>query len=50
VTEGVVWRWRKVLGVTRVNNEGTHRLVQSNAETGTKASREWATYPAIKRL
>src|SRR5947207_708658 len=23
VSEGVVWRWRKVLGVTRTNNKGT---------------------------
>jgi len=41
VTEGVAGRWRKVLGVTRVNNEGTHRLVQAVAEEGGAAAREW---------
>jgi hypothetical protein len=31
---GVVHRWRKALGVTRTNNEGTHRLIQAAAEAG----------------
>src|SRR5438876_8820403 len=31
VTEGVVWRWRKALGVTRTNNEGSQRLIHQAA-------------------
>jgi hypothetical protein len=34
VSEGVVWRWRRVLGVGRTNNEGTRRLVRAAAEAG----------------
>jgi hypothetical protein len=34
VSEGVVWRWRKVLGVTRTNNEGSQRLIHTAAEAG----------------
>src|SRR5262249_26115122 len=37
--EGVVWRWRQALGVTRTNNEGTRRLVQAAAEAGGEALR-----------
>src|SRR4051794_36344435 len=34
VSEGVVWRWRKVLAVDRVHNDGTNRLVRATAEAG----------------
>jgi len=34
VSEGVVWRWRKVLGVTRTDNEGSRRLIRTAAATG----------------
>jgi hypothetical protein len=37
VSEGVVWRWRKALGVTRTNNEGTRRLIQAAAAAGGEA-------------
>jgi len=40
VHEGVVWRWRKALGVTRTNNEGSRLLNQAAAEAGGKAMRE----------
>jgi hypothetical protein len=40
VTVGVVWRWRKALGVTRTNNEGSRRLIQGAAEGGAAAMRE----------
>jgi hypothetical protein len=39
VSEGVVWRWRKALGVTRTNNEGTRRLVQAASAAGVEALR-----------
>src|SRR5262249_13439060 len=31
---GVVWRWRRSLEVTKINNPGTHRLVEAAAATG----------------
>jgi hypothetical protein len=34
VSEGVVWRWRRVLGVTRTSNEGTRRLNRAAVELG----------------
>jgi hypothetical protein len=34
VSEGVVWRWRKALGVTRTNNEGSRRLIRAASERG----------------
>jgi hypothetical protein len=40
VSEGVVWRWRKALGVTRTNNEGSQRLIQAAAEQGSAAAKE----------
>ena len=40
VSEGVVWRWRQALGVTRTNNEGSQRLIQAAAEQGAAAMRE----------
>ena len=38
-----VWNWRKVLGVSKVNNPGTNRLVVVAAKKGAKAiqAREW---------
>jgi hypothetical protein len=43
VSAVVVWRWRKLLGVSRTNNEGSSRLIRAAAEQGgvAKASREW---------
>src|SRR5262245_59594788 len=38
VTAGVVWRWRKALGVTRTNNEGSRRLVRATSAEGGAAS------------
>ena len=40
---GVVWRWRKALGVGRMDNEGSARLIQAVAERGATAAaaREW---------
>jgi hypothetical protein len=35
VSVGVVWRWRKALGVTRTNNEGSRRRIRAAAEAGT---------------
>jgi hypothetical protein len=32
-----VWSWRKVLGVTRTNNEGTQRLIHTAADLGAEA-------------
>jgi hypothetical protein len=32
VAECAVWRWRKALGVTRTNNEGSRRLIRTAAE------------------
>jgi hypothetical protein len=40
VTAGVVWRWRKALGVTRTGNEGSQRLIRAAAGTGGQAMRE----------
>jgi hypothetical protein len=37
VTEGVVWRWRAALGVTKLNNEGTQRLIHAAAKKGAEA-------------
>ena len=34
VSNGVVHRWRRALGVTRTNNEGTHRLMCAASERG----------------
>jgi hypothetical protein len=47
---GVVWRWRKALGVGRKDNEGTVRLMRAASEMGgeafgargwTQEEREW---------
>jgi len=40
VSEGVVWRWRKALGVTLTNNEGSRLLIQAAATAGGEAMRE----------
>jgi len=40
VSEGVVWRWRKALGVTRTNNEGSLLLIHAAAAAGGEAMRE----------
>jgi len=40
VDQGVVWRWRKVLGVTRTNNQGSRRLIHAAAAAGGEAMRE----------
>jgi hypothetical protein len=34
VSVGVLWRWRRALGVTRTNNEGSRRRMQAAAEAG----------------
>jgi hypothetical protein len=34
VSEGVVWRWRKALAVTRTSNDGTRRLMHASAKAG----------------
>jgi hypothetical protein len=39
VTDGVVWRWRKALGVGRADTEGSRRLIQAAAEMGAAEQR-----------
>jgi hypothetical protein len=39
VTDGVVWRWRKALGIGRTDPEGTRRLLQAAATKGAAATR-----------
>jgi hypothetical protein len=34
VSEGVIWRWRKALGVTCTSNEGSRRLLHAAARGG----------------
>jgi hypothetical protein len=43
VSVGVVWRWRKALGVGRMDNEGSARLMRAAAERGGEAfgARGW---------
>ncbi len=36
-TEGVVWRWRRVLEVTKTNNKRTHQLMKQSAQAGAGA-------------
>jgi hypothetical protein len=36
----VLWRWRKALGVTRTNNDGSQRLIHAAAGLGATAMRE----------
>jgi hypothetical protein len=40
VSVGAVWRWRKALGVTRTNNDGSRRLIHAAADLGAAAMRE----------
>jgi hypothetical protein len=40
VSVGVVWRWRKALGVTRTDNEGSRRLIHAAAGLGAAAMQE----------
>jgi hypothetical protein len=42
-SQRAVWAWRRALGVTRTDNEGSHRLIQASAERGAEAMqvREW---------
>src|SRR5262245_46680800 len=37
VTTGVVWRWRKTLGVNRADPEGSRRLIRAAAAVGAAA-------------
>jgi hypothetical protein len=39
VSVGVVWRWRRALGVTRANNEGSRRRIRAAAEAGAARQR-----------
>jgi hypothetical protein len=39
LSEGVVIRWRKALGVTRTNNEGSQRLIHAASELGAEQFR-----------
>lgn len=43
VSEGVVCRWRKALGISRAGTEGSRRLILAAAQKGTAAmkAREW---------
>ena len=43
VHEGVVWRWRKALGVGRADNEGSRLLTQAAGKKGGEAmqAKEW---------
>src|SRR5262249_8068087 len=40
VSVGVVWRWRKALGVSRTNTEASRRLMRASAERGDAARRQ----------
>ena len=39
VSDGVVWRWRKALGVGRMDNPGSRRLILAASEKGTESQR-----------
>jgi hypothetical protein len=39
VSEGVIHRWRKALGVTRTNNDGSQRLIRAASERGAERIR-----------
>jgi hypothetical protein len=39
VSDGVIHRWRKALGVTRTNNEGSRRLIRAASERGAERLR-----------
>jgi hypothetical protein len=40
VSVGVVWRWRKALGVGRMDNPSSARLIQTAARKGADATKE----------
>jgi hypothetical protein len=40
VHSGVVWRWRKCLGVGRTDNEGSRRLIEAAVLAGAEAMRQ----------
>src|SRR6187200_863296 len=40
VTEGVVWRWKKALGVGRYDPEGSQRLHQQASQAGAEAMKD----------
>src|SRR5262249_30273208 len=39
ISEGVIHRWRKMLGVPRTNNEGSRRLIRAASERGAEQLR-----------
>jgi hypothetical protein len=39
VSNGVVHRWRRMLGVTRTNNDGSRRLIRAASERGAEQQR-----------
>jgi hypothetical protein len=39
-SEFVIRKWRRALGVSRTDNEGTRRLIQAAAEAGARAARD----------
>ena len=45
LSEGVVWRWRKALGVGRTDSEGSRRLIRAAAEAGGRAIHERGLTP-----
>jgi hypothetical protein len=42
-SEAVVWRWRKALGVGRVDNPGSRRLIRASAAAGGQANHRRAS-------
>jgi hypothetical protein len=42
VSEGVVWRWRKALGVGLLDSPGTRQAIRAAATRGGRANREYA--------
>jgi hypothetical protein len=42
VSEGVVWRWRKALGVGLLDNPGTRQAIRAVATRGGQTNREFA--------
>jgi hypothetical protein len=40
VGPSVVWRWRKALGVTVMNNERSHELIKAASEAGAEKTRD----------
>jgi hypothetical protein len=46
-----IWTWRKALGVSRTNNEGTRRLIHAASQKGADAmkEREWSEKEREKR-